>query len=157
MSKAAAKQRLQSDDFRTQTVTERRTGRSLIPSLPTLGDNILEEDDPEGEDSLKLRPVNIDALKEYMIKKVNKLAQPATSPQIAHGNHGSPHKRLYQLTSKHLNSNNNANANSLQQGSSFTGPAPPRAARASVISTTSHASSNSPFKGRTGRISAHKK
>jgi hypothetical protein len=136
MSKAAAKERLQSDDFRSQSVPERKTGKALIPSLPTLSDNLLEDEDVEGEESSKLRPVNIDALKDFMIKKVNKLAQQqATSPPVGHhaqgwngGGTGKP--RQYQLASKHLQSSSASQPSSSPNRS-------PRASIVSVVSTTS--------------------
>ena len=74
MSRAAAKIHLNTGDFKTRSIPARKYGKGLVPNLPTLQDPIIDEDDVDGDDTSKLRPVNIDALKDFMIKKVNKIA-----------------------------------------------------------------------------------
>ena len=92
MSKAAAKQNIKPTDFMHASMPERRiVGQKYIPSLPQLSDTIMDDDELDGaEESSKLRPVNIDALKDFMIKKVNKLVQSGPGP--ANGQHHGHHK-----------------------------------------------------------------
>lgn len=137
MAKAAAKERLEADDFRAQSVPGRKTGKELIPSLPALNDNILDDEEVETEESSKLRPVNIAALKDFMIKKVNKHAQQSmNSPAPGHRSHGfggsgEKQNRHYGLTPKNLQSNA-----SHSQGGSGTS-SPNKAARMSFASVSS--------------------
>ena len=74
MNKAAGKVHLRSDDFKTSEVSERRDIKEMIPHLPQMQDTHLEEEETDGNEDSKLKPVNVNALKEYMIKKVNKMA-----------------------------------------------------------------------------------
>ena len=103
MTKAAGKVHLNSDDFKTKEMTERKRVQEMIPHLPQMLETTqLEEDDIDtGEDS-KLKPVDVKALKEYMIKKVNKMAAANEAPSLdrkatskkRHGQHdNSEHRR----------------------------------------------------------------
>jgi hypothetical protein len=57
-------------------------GKALMPNLPQLHESAIDDDD-EGDDSSRLRPVNIDALKDFMIKKVNKIAASGAAAEAA--------------------------------------------------------------------------
>ena len=82
MTKAAGKVHLNSSDFKTREVPQRRHIKDMIPNLPQMQEVQLEDEEIDVNEDSKLRPVNVDALKDYMIKKVNKLAASSEPPVL---------------------------------------------------------------------------
>ena len=73
---------MKSDDFKTSEIPERRGVREMIPHLPQMQETQLDEEETVGNEDSKLKPVNVNALKEYMIKKVNKMAASNDAPPL---------------------------------------------------------------------------
>jgi hypothetical protein len=144
MSKAAARQKIKVTDFKTISIPERKTGKSLIPSLPQLNDTLLDEEEIEQqEETSKLRPINIETLKDFMLKKVNKLAAQSetagNSPQKHHRHH---HHHHHHHNSHHREARDpRLTSDSLSNAGSTVSRSPTK--RNTSISITSSSSTNS--------------